>query len=38
MDVHYAIKYSAKVAGKNGLLSTKKMNKKNEESNKHDET
>ena len=29
MDVPYAIKYNAKVAGKNGPLSTKKMNKKN---------
>jgi hypothetical protein len=29
MDVHYAIKYNAKVAGKNGPQSTKKMNKKN---------
>ena len=29
MDVHYAIKYNAKIAGKNGPLSTKKMNKKN---------
>ena len=29
MDVHYATKSNAKVAGKNGPLSTKKMNKKN---------